>query len=842
MGLENITKKIPLNNDWQFTKNYSDELLDRDCNLELETVRIPHTVVETPFNYFDESVYQMLSGYRKVFSAKKEWKDRRVSLNFAGAGHRASVYLNGKLIGENNCGYTAFSYDITDYLDYEKDNILVVKLDSRESLNIPPFGYVIDYMTYGGIYREVYLEVTDKLFIEDVYLKPEIVGDIEFLTEALKQQEKFKASKAKARLGFETVIKNTSKTNDVSFLHSTILRYEIFDGEMLLNKKDKSLLETLDGAFLMDAKNEGASLKESLELDNINVWDVTNPKLYKVRVSLLDKDYVRDFKEYKIGFKKAEFRDTGFYLNGRKLRIRGLNRHQSYPYVGYAMPDSMQRLDAKILRKELGVNTVRTSHYPQSKAFIEQCDELGLLVFTEIPGWQHIGDEDWKAQAVENVRNMVLQYRNYTSIILWGVRINESVDDDELYTKTNKLARELDSTRATAGVRYLKKSSFLEDVYTYNDFLHDGTNDGVDAKKKVTSDMSKAYMISEFNGHMFPTKSYDCEEHRLDHALRHAKVLNDFYKNEDIAGAIGWCMFDYNTHKDFGSGDRICYHGVLDMFRNPKMAAYVYASVQGVNPVLEISSSFDIGEHPAGMRGNTYIFTNCDSVKMYKNDIFIKEYTHKDSEYKNLKNGPILVDDYIGDAFITGENLSKKQSDSLKKCFNYVARFGMNHMPKEIYLEGIKLITIYHLNYAKLYELYQKYVGNWGGESTKFRFDGYKNGELVISRTKSTATKLHLELDVSSTELVDDETYDVAEIRVIVKDENGNQAVFFNDNLPITIKGEGLEIIGPESVKILGGMGGTYLKTTGIKGKTEVTINMPYGWDKDSKTVEFSIS
>ena len=107
---------------------------------------------------------------------------------------------------------------------------------------------------------------------------------------------------------------------------------------------------------------------------------------------------------------------------------------------------------------------------------------------------------------------------------------------------------------------------------------------------------------------------------------------------------------DYNTHKDFGSGDRVCYHGVTDMFRNFKLAAYVYASQnKDIDPVLEISSSMDIGEHPAGNRGEIYILTNCDSVKMYKDDIFIKEYTKDDSTYKNMIAPPILIDDFIGD-------------------------------------------------------------------------------------------------------------------------------------------------------------------------------------------------
>ena len=128
---------------------------------------------------------------------------------------------------------------------------------------------------------------------------------------------------------------------------------------------------------------------------------------------------------------------------------------------------------------------------------------------------------------------------------------------------------------------------------------------------------------------MYPTKAFDWEEHRVEHALRHVRVLDAAAAEGDIAGSFGWCMFDYNTHKDFGSGDRICYHGVMDMFRNPKLAAKVYECQQEEHTVLELSSSMDIGEHPGCNRGETYIFTNADSVRMYKNDHFIKEYKER---------------------------------------------------------------------------------------------------------------------------------------------------------------------------------------------------------------------
>lgn len=143
-------------------------------------------------------------------------------------------------------------------------------------------------------------------------------------------------------------------------------------------------------------------------------------------------------------------------------------------------------------------------------------------------------------------------------------------------------------------------------------------NAGAKRKKDVTPDMGKALLISECNGHMYPTKPFDDAPHRQEHALRHARVLNAAYADGEHAGCFGWCMFDYATHKDFGSGDRICYHGVLDSFRNPKLAAAVYASQGGGKPILTVSSTMDIGDSPAGQLGTVYVFTNAERVDLYK--------------------------------------------------------------------------------------------------------------------------------------------------------------------------------------------------------------------------------
>ncbi|MBR6916724.1 MAG: glycoside hydrolase family 2 protein, partial [Clostridia bacterium] len=537
------------------------------------------------------------------------------------------------------------------------------------------------------------------------------------------------------------------------------------------------------------------------------------------------------------GFRSAHFRADGFYLNGRKLKIVGLNRHQSYPYVGYAMPASAQRHDADILKYELGVNAVRTSHYPQSQHFIDRCDETGLLVFTEIPGWQHIGGEEWRRVAVENVREMVTQYRNHPSVILWGVRINESRDDDELYKETNRTARELDPTRQTGGVRCFKKGSFLEDVYTYNDFSHDGTNAGGEKKKNVTSDKSRGYLVSEYNGHMFPTKSYDCERVRTEQAIRHAAVLDAVAGADDISGSFAWCMFDYNTHRDFGSGDRICYHGVLDMFRNPKTAACVYSAMQDDIHVLEVSSSMDIGEMPASNRGRVFVFTNADSVRMYKNGEFIKEYTHADSQYKRLRCPPIEIDDYIGDRIEKDHAFKRGQAKIIKELLNYSARFGSNCIPFKLKLKAARLIVRYGMKPDDMYPIYGMYIGNWGDAVTEFRFEAVKDGKVVKTVVKSPSTMVKLEAMPDRTRLVESDTYDVASVRIRAVDENENVLPFYMGSVKLEAEGA-IEIVGPSEATLRGGLGGTYVRTVGKEGTATLRLTMD---GAKTQTIEFTV-
>ncbi|MBO4679577.1 MAG: glycoside hydrolase family 2 protein, partial [Lachnospiraceae bacterium] len=662
---------------------------------------------------------------------------------------------------------------------------------------------VIDYMTYGGIYRDVYFDVTDKRYLQDVFL----YSDIDFKEGTITLRDDVTLSDAAAK----------DREN---------LELRVYMDDVLKCK-----------APLAGDTKDFAPVSFDLSMNDTVLWSPDTPKLYKIETRLMDKEgNTLDAHFFDFGFRHIEFKKDGFYLNGEKTKIRGLNRHQSYPYVGYAMPASMQIMDANVLKYELGLNAVRTSHYPQSHDFIKRCDEVGLLVFTEIPGWQHIGDDEWKKLAVENVSDMVSQYRNHPSIILWGVRINESPDDDSFYEATNKAAHSLDKTRPTGGVRCIKNSNLLEDVYTYNDFSYDGTGRGCDKKKAVTSDMNKAYLISEYNGHMFPTKNYDTEEHRREHALRHATVLNAVAGEEDIAGSFGWCMADYNTHKDFGSGDRICYHGVLDMFRNRKPAAFIYKAQADRDVVLELSSTMDIGEHPACNRGDTWIYTNADSVRMYKNNRFIKEYTKDESPFKNLSSGPIRLDDFIGDAIEIGEKGSKGYKKDLKEALNLVAVHGLNHPPKRLYVLAAKLL-LRGMNLSKATPLYNKYVGDWGAKATEYKFEAVKNGTVLKTLIKKPVTKLYLEaLPERRTPLKEGRTYDVSCIRIRAVDEFKNLSFFYNEPIRISVSGN-LKLIGPSVISLKGGMGGTYVRTDG-EGEGRVTLTAA---GIDPVTINFKI-
>ncbi len=766
--------KISLCSDWEYTPEWNKSFTGGEG--DGMPVRLPHTSGEVPLHYARPEHYARICGYRRRLSIPAAYADKRLFLQFDGAGHIATVYLNGEELITHRCGYTAFRTEITGKVHPGGEDLLSVCLDATENPSIPPFGHVIDYLTYGGLYREVWLDVRGQSCVDDLYVTTPTLTQVRA----------------------ELSVSGPAARRRVSILdrEGNLCASEISDDNIIY-----------------------------VNYTNARCWDIDSPTLYICRAELLSRSgEVVDVAETTFGFRTARWQTEGFFLNGRKVFLRGLNRHQSYPYMGYAAPASLQREDARILKEELCCNAVRTSHYPQSRHFIDACDRLGLLVFTEIPGWQHIGDEDWQRQAVENTREMVLQYRNHPSVVLWGVRINESGDNDELYARTNAAARELDPSRATSGVRFIKKSRLLEDVYAYNDFSHTGDNPGVVPKKTVTPDMSKPLLISECNGHMFPTKAFDTWEKRQQHALRHARVLNDAAADGEHAGYFAWCMFDYATHKDFGSGDRICYHGVMDSFRNPKLAAAVYASQGDDVPVLELGSLMEIGDYPASRLGEVWAFTNADRVDLYKNDVFVGSFRARN--WPGLRHGPVCIDDTVGQLLETQEGFPKAKAEAMRSVLLAAGKHGESRMPLKALLRAGECMVRWGMNYSEAYRLYGKYMGNWGDRATRWRFDAVKDGRTVASVTRSMGSRLRMEVKTSCTALREGDTYDMAAVRLRLLDENGTLASYAQ--LPLTLRLEGeAALVGPAAITAEGGMAGTYVRTVGKTGTARLCITGP---------------
>jgi beta-galactosidase len=597
---------LPINRNWRFSPVATPAARARDFDdSHFARVTVPHTNLRVPWHSFDEKSYEFVSVYRRHFHLPASARGKRVFVDFEGVMTASTVWLNGVRLGEYKGGYTPFSFELSGYADFDRDNVLAVEVDSTERPDIPPFGNLVDYLTFGGIYREVSLRIVPYTSIENIFAQPkDVLSD-------------------HPSLDVHCFVTSFSKTIDSGMS----LEAALYDGDKLLAKTTQEL----------PAGGNGGNNPRTLHLDNlgkIELWDLRTPKLYRVEVRLLDNDHLIDNDTRRIGFREARFTPQGFSLNGKVVKLRGLDRHQTFPWVGQAMPARVQRRDALILRKNLKCNIVRTSHYPQSRHFLDACDEIGLLVLEEIPGWQHIGDLAWQDLAVDNVDRMIRRDWNHPSVILWGVRINESRDNHDFYTRTNALAHQLDATRQTGGIRNKYDSELLEDVFTMNDFGW-----------PLRAPNHPLFLNTEFNGHMYPTKTIDNIERLREHTIRHARVHDQLASNPQYAGGIGWCAFDYNTHDYFGSGDRICYHGVTDIFREPKPAAGFYRSQCDPDEEIVLVPAFHWarGDENGGFT-NALVSSNCDHLKFYIAGKLVAEADPDRKQFPHLKYAPFTAD------------------------------------------------------------------------------------------------------------------------------------------------------------------------------------------------------
>jgi beta-galactosidase len=608
------------NQRWLFGGRYTGGAEDpRHDDGGFAEVTLPHTVSALSWADWDPRSWEDIWIYRKHFEPPPI-TGNRVFADFDGIMVNATVVLNGTTVATHQGGYLPFSAELTGAL-VPGDNVLAVITDSRW-LPVPPAGAPggarsIDFLQPGGIYRDVRLRIVPQVFVADVFAKPAGV-----LTSAC-------SLTVQARIDAGLI-----PTGPVG------LTAELLDGPRRLASTSASLAIASRGTTAVPLLLAG--------LRDIDLWSPDSPRLYSVRVTLQGPSGQQHSLAVTTGFREARFQPDGFYLNGERVQIFGLNRHQLFPYTGMAAAARLQRRDAEILRRELNCNMVRCSHYPQSSHFLDACDELGLMVWEEPPGWSRVGNAAWQDIAAANMRDMVVRDRNRPSVIVWAARLNETPGRRRLYARTRRLARDLDGTRQTTGA--MKRHSarrWHDDVFGYDDY------------RAARGDASLRpplpgvpYLVSEAVGALAGAPGYrwaDPAEVLARQALLHARVHAIAGSDSRYAGLLGWAAIDYPS---LNGGNRIWRAlktpGVLDIFRVAKPAAAFYRSQVDprARPVILPAFCWESGPGaaPGGPGPDSMIATNCDRLEIYLGGTHVATALPDRDRFGSLAYPPAFAD------------------------------------------------------------------------------------------------------------------------------------------------------------------------------------------------------
>ena len=582
-------------------------------------VTLPHTVTPLSWGDWDVSAWEQVWIYRKQFH-RLAVAGGRVFVDFEGVMTNAAVFLGGVAIAEHEGGYLPWSVELTPHL-VAGDNVLAVVVDATW-LDVPPSGSpggpaAVDYLQPGGIYRDVALRVVPEVFISDVFAKP-----VNVLT------------------GAPSVV--VQATIDAASLPKGPLQVtaQLLDGTTPLASAAAAVSLATTGASVATLTITG--------IGAVALWSPDAPKLYQVRVTLTGSRGLSHTVQVRIGFREATFELDGLHLNGQRVEIFGLNRHQLFPYTGMAAPERLQRRDAELLKRELNCNMVRCSHYPQSPHFLDACDELGLMVWEEPPGWQYVGDAAFQEIVLQNVNDMVLRDRNRPSVILWATRLNETANYPSLYAQARQIAYALDGSRQTSGAMYTQATSgWAEDVFGYDDY-HSSKGSAI-LEPPIAG---LPYLITEAVGAIDGAPLYrwiDAEATLALQAQMHAEVHDLAQANPAYAGLLGWAGFDYAS---LNGGNRIWHTlkwaGVLDTFRVPKPGAAFYRSQ--VNPALTpiilpvFFWDFGAASPPTGPGPGSMIATNCDQLEIYVAGTLLTGASPDAQDFASLAYPPVFVD------------------------------------------------------------------------------------------------------------------------------------------------------------------------------------------------------
>lgn len=670
-------------------------------------VTVPHCVSALSWRNWNPGTWEKLWIYRRHFDLPPATRTMRAFVDFAGVLTSATPTINGHALPEHKGGYLPFDYELTDYVG-AKDNVLAVKVDSTWQ-NVPPEGNPagpdsIDYFEPGGIYRDVTLRFVPQVFLSDIFAKP-----IHVLSSSPAVQ--------------------VQCTVDSAVVPSSSLKVvvELLDGERRLARASAPVPLDKPGQATVSLTLAGFGRPQ--------LWDNANPKLYQVLATVyLGNHPIHDFSR-RIGFREAVFTTDGFFLNGKRLKLFGLDRHQIYAYTGMAMPARVQRHDAELLKK-LNCNMVRMSHYPQHPAFLDACDELGIMLWEETPGWGYLGDAAWQAIMLQNVHDMVVRDRSRPSVIIWGVQPNETPHDHvSLWTESKDLADSLDGSRPVSGTSWYGLQYFVFNVMAHDDYSHSDGN-----AELLPPFTGVPYLVTEAVGAIDGSLHYqwvDTQSIQMEQARMHAQVHNIAGSEDAYCGLLGWSGLDYESPDGIPHSELIKWTGVADIFRVPKPGAAFYLA-QGdpsAGAVIEPAFYWDFG--PASpvttLGANAEIWSNCDRLEAYLD----------------------------GSHYATLTPATAQTSEGLHQGYPYLP-----HAPF--------------------------YLDTTGTDASAFpdlRLDGYVGDRLVLSRSFSADTSGdHLEVVVDDTELVADGS-DATRVAFRAVDRYGAPRPYVTGNVTVEVRG-----------------------------------------------------
>ncbi len=664
-----VTVPVSFNDGWLFIRQDSanaDKILPGIIpNHRWEEVSLPHTAfIEPPGD--SVSQWRGICWYKKLYRPPRGQKQRHTGLLFDGAMNDAIIYLNGAEIARHTGGYLPFYVDLTDDLEYGRENEILVRLDNRDT----PYargGHAAgepDFLWYSGLYRNVSLYVTDRLHITS---PPEYHavngGGIMTGTRDITRES-------------ATLTLSAHVANDDRVPRSFRVKNSLLDAAGLEIASSLSEPVTLE-------PGENRRLMTRMIVMQPLLWTPETPFLYTIRTELLtDNVAVIDRRETRIGIRSVKATpDRGLLLNGERVRLTGVNRLQEYPYIGYALSDEASYRDAFKIR-EAGFNIVRSAHYPPSPAFLDACDELGLMVIVSIPGWDGAADSLQAETAVHDTRMMCRRDRNHPSVVMWETSFSAAPVPAGLLARLNAIVREelpmgnnltsgpdqnlcdiFTPTRHQASPpawwnEYRGSKPLFISEYGDREYLPGGgarEDDGLIGSGEATSDSNGSgaagsspgqtrgtgaaangtrAAVGGSNGNGAAGNGTGAADNSTgsgpgDRSSRQTRGAGDrlmlrqaanFQEahNDNLSGpCIGdalWVAFDYNS--GYGGGDGTS--GIMDRFRLPKSAYWLYRSQADRGPVCFIA------HHNLPWSGDMVrVYSNADTVALYRNDTLI---------------------------------------------------------------------------------------------------------------------------------------------------------------------------------------------------------------------------